>query len=168
MIDIPTHTAVAETLQESHPELAELILSGELKNSCWGDLVFQAQYYFSSRYVASAIKRLSLRGWKEHIILTWCPLTDELWDQFCRVKELQDQYMGLSESEKKRASGTIYGSVALIQLLWKKTREKWMKEWSVTGDNDPNFFMSIILYLEKLGAEEKNNARHNDRSDHNG
>ena len=148
-MNIPTHEEVSNVLKDSHSELAEMILSCNEKKNCWGDLLMQAQHDFDGHYVATALRRLAMAGWKENIIHTWCPLTESLWKKFIKAKNLQDEFSNMSEKEKVVRRKTIMGALGLTQDLYFKTRKVWMKRHSLTSEKDPNFFDSIIMYLER-------------------
>ena len=148
-MNIPTHEEVSNVLKNSHSELAEMILNCNEKKNCWGDLLMQAQHDFDGHYVATALRRLAMAGWKENIIHTWCPLTESLWKKFIKAKNLQDEFSNMSEEEKVIRKKTIMGALGLTQDLYFKTRKVWMKRYSLTSEKDPNFFNSIIMYLER-------------------
>ena len=106
-MNIPTHEEVSNVLKDSHSELAEMILSCNEKKNCWGDLLMQAQHDFDGHYIATALRRLAMAGWKENIIHTWCPLTESLWKKFIKAKNLQDEFSNMSEEEKGINAGQL-------------------------------------------------------------
>ena len=154
-LEIPTREEVATCLDLSHPAIAKMIRESDPKKNCWADLIIRVQHDFDPHDVATAFRRLAMKGWGEHIIITWCPLTKPLWKQYQKAWKLTGEYSKLEEKEKKARVRTIYGTVALIRDLWKQTRELWMKNWSLKSENDPAFLNMIVLYLEQLSEEKK-------------
>lgn len=145
---LPTHIEVGDVLKNSHPDIAKLLYECDPKRNCWGDLIIQLQRDFDLHHVATCFRVLFIKGWAKYITMTWCPLTDELWKHFEKAKSLQDDYKELTEWDKRFRKVTIHGALALTQIIYKRERAKWMREWAVSGEDDPNFFNQIILYLE--------------------
>lgn len=157
-LKMPTHEEVAATLDSSHPGMAKMIRESNQKQNCWSDLIIRAQHDFDPHDVATAFRRLAMRGWGKHIVITWCPMTEPLWKQYQKAWKLVDEFSKLEHKEKKVRARSIHGSVALIRDLWKQTREVWMKNWSLKSENDPAFLNMIVLYLEQLAQENSNAA----------
>ena len=140
-MNIPTHEEVAACLKDSQPGVADMIMGAarteELrKRNCWGDLIMQVQHEFGPHEVATTFRRLYLKGWGPNVVKTWCPYSRGLWEEVCKARELQEEYAGLEEQDKKARKRTIYGALALVQSLWKKEREIWMRRWSLRSDDE--------------------------------
>jgi hypothetical protein len=149
---IPTHEEVASVLDGTHQDIADFVRNNsDEKRDCWGDLIMRVQHEFDLHDVATAFRRLSMKGWKRHIVLTWCPLTTPLWKAYVEARK----------GDGKR-SRSIHGKIALVRDLWTRTRKAWMRKWCVASDDDPMFFNCIVLYLEKvkeLGDAKNNRTR---------
>jgi hypothetical protein len=146
MMDIPTHEEVAAVLDASHPGIAKMLRECDPKRHCWGDLVIRVQEEFTPHEVATAFRRLAMKGWKQNIVMTWCPLTEPVRRKMAEVR-------GLVDDRASRRS--IYGAIVLVRDLWQKTRDEWMRRWALRSDNDPAFFNAIVMYLEALEEEER-------------
>jgi hypothetical protein len=157
-LKIPTHEEVASVLDQSHPGIAKMIRESNPETNCWSDLIIRAQHDFDPHDVATAFRRLSMKGWGKHIVLTWCPLTKPLWKQYQKAQESVDEFSKLEKKEKKVKARTVHGLVAMMRDLWNQTRELWMKNWSLKSENDPAFLNMIVLYLEQLSEENSDAA----------
>lgn len=143
----PTHELVADAL-EAFPEGAELIRGCKPGTGCWADLMLEVQHRFSGDYVAGGLEKLAVK-WKRWVILAWCPLTEDLWTEYVKARDLKGEFAGSKGRLKRLRRRTIHGAVGLIRPLWQKTRKKWMKEQGIEKGNDSSLMEKILVYLRK-------------------
>ena len=144
----PKHKDVATILEPEYPVFATTIRNVNRYANCWGDLILIGQKELSPADGANVLKLLAANGWKQHIIVAWCPLTEKLWTEYLEAKNLEGKYANSEKRAKKYRERTIYGTVGLIRDLWKQIRQKWIQNQSLKNERDPIFFEKIILYLE--------------------
>jgi len=150
-IKIPTHHEVAKVLEESHPDIAEFVsrVGTEAKDTnCWGDMVFIVQRDFPLMDVASAFRRLELKGWGLFICKVFCPVTEEMVDKFRAAKHEEKEIEKLPWLQRVVRRQTVLGGLAgAVLKTWMRTRREWMKEHNVLSNHDPEFMNKIVRYL---------------------
>jgi len=147
---LPTHREVAESLLDI-PEVSRFIEErADGCDNCWGDMLLEAQLRFPPRVLASAFRRMVLKGWGECISLTWCPVTSELASEWIRVRNERERL-------RRTLAGRIktllpaYGTVSLrkVRKIWRETRERWKRDVGARSDKDLVFH--AISWLEAQG-----------------
>jgi hypothetical protein len=111
-----------------------------------------AQEKFSGKTVASSLNALAEHGWKDNIIVAWCPWTEDLWEEYLEAFNGKGKYATKEMQDRVRRfrKRTIHGTIGLIRPIWQQIRKEWMKQQELKRERDPIFFDKIIRYLESL------------------